>query len=74
MEAKTYEEFIDMSYSPVNIGSEILFEGVPYTLIQYGIREAPTYSYANQMNEQFPRTPQWTIQLKERTLTITNLI
>ena len=74
MEATTYEEFITMSYTPTNIGSTILFEGVVYTLIQYGIREAPTYSYANQMNEQFPRTPQWTIQLKERTLTITNLI
>lgn len=73
MEAKTYEEFITMSYSPTNIGSEIHFEGVTYTLIQYGIREAPTYSYANQMHELFPRTPQWTIQLKERTLTITNI-
>ena len=74
MEATTYEQFIEMSYAPKNIGSTIHFEGVAYTLIQYGIREAPTYSYANQMYESFPRTPQWTIQLKERTLTITSVL
>ena len=74
MEATTYEQFIEMSYTPIHVGSTIYFEGVAYTLIQYGIREAPTYSYANQMYEPFPRTPQWTIQLKERILTITSVL
>lgn len=73
MEARDYEHFIELSYDEINVGSVIVFENTHYTLKRPGVKASPTYSYANQQYERYPYNPIWTIQLGEKTLTVTNI-
>jgi len=58
MEARTYDEFMEVSYDQSNVGNDILFEGSTYNLIEYG---------------KSPRTPKWSLIVGNHTLIITNI-
>ena len=74
MEANSYDELMNMSYSSENEDNDIIYDNQTYTLIRSGIKtDAPIYSYSNQINYDIPRKPIWTIQLGEHILTITDI-
>ena len=74
MNATTYEDFMNLSYNSDNEGKIITYENISYTLNIAGVKiEANVYSYSNQQSYPIPRNPTWTIQIGERTLTITDI-
>ena len=74
MNVTTYEDFMNLSYNSENEGKEIIYEEHTYTLLHSGVKvEANVYSYSNQQSYPIPRNPTWTIQIGERTLTITDI-
>lgn len=73
MEATNYDHFLNLSYDKVNVGTVIVFEETEFTLIREGIKTPSTHSYANQMNEVYPREPLWQLNINDYTLTINNI-
>jgi hypothetical protein len=73
LEARTMDEFINLSYNSVNIGKQLVLEETSYTLLQNGIKETNTFNYANQMNIPMPRKPTWSVKVGNQTLTVSDI-
>jgi len=73
MEADSYDELMNMSYSPENEGKEIIYEEHIYILDQCGIKVEHNDSYSNQQYYEVSRNPQWSLTLGNHTLTITDI-
>ena len=73
MEARDYDDFIELSYDETNVGSILRFEVTEYTLKRFGVKASPTYSYANQQYERYPQNPIWTLKINDRTLTVSDI-
>lgn len=74
MEVLSYEEFMKHSYDKNNIGVVFTFEGTEYMLLRNGVHASGSRSYANQAYETYTQTPQWSIRLGERQLTVTTIV
>ena len=73
LHARSYDDFIILSYDPVNVGKEIIYRDSEYKLIQNGIKYTTTFNYANQMNLPEHRKPTWSLKLGNNTLTISDI-
>ena len=73
LHARSYNEFIIISYNSNNVGKEIIYEDSEYKLIQNGIKYTTTFNYANQLNLPEDRKPTWSLKLGNHTLTISDI-
>lgn len=73
MNARSFEEFMNLSYNAVNIGKEIVYEGNVYILLQNGNKHMNTFNYANQMHLPEDRKPVWSIKVGNQTLTVSDI-
>ena len=73
MNARSFDEFMNLSYNSVNVGKEIVYEGNVYILLQNGIKHTNTFNYANQMHLPEDRKPVWSIKVGNQTLTVSDI-